>query len=87
MADYDEQSEGRVVITARISPESAAGWRRFCDASGVSMTAMLEAAGRDLAEETFPPTAKERQRMVLNAREIDRQRRVRKRSRSGKSDR
>jgi len=44
----------------------------------VSLSAMLEVAGLELAAETMPPTVETRQRMILTAREIDRMRRVRK---------
>lgn len=71
-------ADERVVITAKISRESAEGWRHFCDGNGVSLTAMLEVAGLELAEETLPPTLEARRRMAENAREVDRQRRVRK---------
>lgn len=73
-------SEERVVISAKISKEAAEGWRNFCDVNGISLTAMLEVAGLALSTETAPPHVKERQNMVNDAREVDRQRRVRQRS-------
>ena len=74
----DETNEDRVVITAKISRESADGWRKFCDGNGMSLTAMLEVAGLELAEENIPPDVEARRRMVTKAREVDRLRRVRR---------
>lgn len=80
MADKDGSSEERVVITAKVSRDAAEGWRQFCDGNGVSLTSMLEIAGLELANESLPPTVEARQRMIGRAREVDRERRVRKRS-------
>ncbi len=78
MNDGDKVEE-REVLTAKVSREAAAGWRDFCAKHGVSITAFLEVAGRELAAETIPPTEEARQRMVEKAREVDRNRRSRKR--------
>ena len=71
-------SDERVVITAKISSQSAAGWRNFCDQNGISLTAMLEVAGLELAEETAPPIVEARQKMVEAARVVDGSRRARR---------
>lgn len=70
----------RVVVTAKITPDAAKGWRQFCDGNGVSLSAMLEVAGLELATETLPPSIEARRRMAENAREIDRLRRVRRKN-------
>ncbi|MCU7933209.1 MAG: hypothetical protein KZQ90_20640 [Candidatus Thiodiazotropha sp. (ex Codakia rugifera)] len=72
--------EERIVISAKISKDAAEGWRNFCDGNGISLTAMLEVAGLDLLKETVPPRIKERLRMVDDAREVDRLRRMRQRN-------
>ena len=68
----------REVLSARVSPEAAAGWREFCARAGISLAAFLEVAGRELAEESFPPSVSARRRMVDAAREVDRHRRSRR---------
>ncbi|MEM1198155.1 MAG: hypothetical protein AAGI06_02490 [Pseudomonadota bacterium] len=75
-----ENANQRVTISAKISPEAAVGWRNFCDQNGISVAAMLEIAGQQLAEEAFPPRVEERRKMVELAREVDRVRRDRRRS-------
>ena len=74
----DERAEERRIISARLSAEAAAGWREFCRANGVSLTAFMEVAGRDLAEDSAPSSVKARQEMVEAAREIDMRRRERR---------
>ena len=69
----------REVITAKISRKAADGWRQFCAANGVTLTALIEVAGLDLAKETSPPTVEARVKMVQRAREIDLERRSRRR--------
>ena len=78
--DPDETSAERVVITAKISRRAAEGWRNFCDVNGVSLTAMLEVAGIDLAQETSPPSVTARLQMIVDAREVDRLRRMRRKA-------
>jgi hypothetical protein len=73
-----DSAEDREVLTAKISAFSADGWRSFCSLHGITVTAMLEVAGRNLAEETMPPTVEARKKMVLDAREVDRLRRSRR---------
>ncbi|MEM8686350.1 MAG: hypothetical protein AAGF81_03410 [Pseudomonadota bacterium] len=75
-----ETEKLRVTISAKVSPESASGWRNFCDQNGVSVAAMLEVAGKQLADETFPPRVEERRKMVELARQVDRARRDRRRT-------
>jgi len=70
--------QNRVTISAKISPEASLGWRNFCDQNGISVAAMLEIAGIQLANEEFPPKIEERRNMVSLAREIDRKRRDRR---------
>ncbi len=72
-----DNPDTREILSAKISSESATGWREFCYAHGITLTAMLEVAGLDLAKESNPPI-KARQRMIENAREVDRIRRARK---------
>ena len=78
MPGQSDKPQDREVLSAKISCEAANGWKNFCSANGVSVTAMLEVAGVELASETLPPTVEARKRMVEAAREIDRLRRVRK---------
>ena len=73
----DDNPEKREVISAKISAASAAGWREFCYQHGVSLTAMLEVEGLDLAAESTPPT-QGRQNQIEKARLVDRVRRARK---------
>lgn len=73
------KTEAREIITAKVSREAAEGWRNFCAANGISITAFIEVAGRELAAETNPPVIETRQNMVLEARKIDMERRSRKR--------
>lgn len=78
MPGSDDEEE-REVITAKISRQAADGWRRFCAGNGVTLTALIEVAGIDLATETIPPTVEARQKMIEQARQIDLARRSRKR--------
>jgi len=80
MPEAEPTTEERIVIAAKVSPDAAKGWRRFCDANGISLASMLEVAGLDLAEEPLSPTTKVSRRMVTRARGVDRARRDRKRS-------
>ena len=66
------------VISAKISKESADGWRDFCHDNGVSLTALIEVAGLQLAQETNPPTIEARVKMVEEARRVDIDRRMRR---------
>lgn len=69
--------EPRETLSAKISSESATGWRNFCFTHGITLTAMLEVAGTELSKETNPPI-EARRVMIEKAREIDRERRMRK---------
>ena len=71
-------AEDREVISAKVSQNSAAGWRKFCEQNGVSLAALLEVAGLQLADEANPLAAIERIDMVEEARAIDIQRRSRR---------
>lgn len=73
----DDAPENREVISAKISAASAAGWREFCYQHGVSLTAMLEVEGLELAAENSAPS-KARQDLIAKARLVDRIRRARK---------
>lgn len=75
-----DKAQDRVTISGKVSPESAAGWRSFCEQNGITVAAMLEIAGLQLAAESFPPKVKERREMVEMARKIDRDRRDRRTS-------
>ena len=68
----------REIVSGRVSAQSAEGWRSFCRKNGISLAGFLEAAGLALARETFPPSVKERQRLVQKAREVDLERRSRR---------
>lgn len=78
MTDDDNPDE-RIVLSAKVSKTAANGWQTFCAQNGISVTALLEIAGRELASETFPPSLEARQRMVESARGIDLARRTRRR--------
>lgn len=73
-----EAVDDRKVITAKISRESAEGWRKFCVANGVTLTALIEVAGLDLAVESSPPAVEARIKMIARAREVDLARRSRR---------
>lgn len=73
-----DNSEEREVVSGRVSARSAEGWRKFCRQNGISLAAFLEAAGLALAQESFPPSVKERQKLVEKAREVDLERRSRR---------
>ena len=75
-----QDREEREVISAKISRRAAEGWRVFCERNGISVTAMLEIAGLELEGETAPPTVEARRQMVESARELDTERRRRRRS-------
>ena len=71
-------SNKRETLSAKISKESANGWKTFCRENGVSLTAMIEVAGLELAQESSPPTVPARIEMIKKAREVDIARRARK---------
>lgn len=73
-----KKSSPQVTISVKVTEQSAKGWKSFCDANGITLSAFIEVAGRQLATETHPPSVKERIHMVELARDIDRQRRTRK---------
>lgn len=75
LSDLENERE---VLSAKISKESADGWKKFCHGNGVSLTAMIEVAGLQLAEEQVPPKVEARKQMVELAREVDIARRSRK---------
>jgi hypothetical protein len=68
--------EHREILSAKISKRSAEG---FCHGNGISLTAMIEVAGLQLADEQVPPRIEARVEMVKQAREIDIERRSRRR--------
>ena len=78
MPHLGEKSEDRLMVSVRLSPEAARGWREFCRKNGISLTAFMEVAGVDLANDLAPSSIPERQRMVEQAREIDISRRERR---------
>ena len=73
-----DKKQTRETLTAKISTESARGWKDFCNSNGISLTAMIEVAGLELAQETNPPTVQARISMIEKARAIDIARRSRK---------
>ena len=72
----------QVTISVKVTEESSNGWKSFCDANGITLSAFIEVAGRQLATETHPPSVPERMHMVEMARDIDRQRRTRKKKKT-----
>lgn len=68
----------RETLSAKVSADSAKGWKEFCRNNGISLAAMLEVAGLRLAQESYPPRLEERVSMVDAARKIDIERRARK---------
>ena len=70
--------EEREVLSVKISKEAIEGWRNFCTHGGVSLTALVEIAGKELAKETMPPKVPARMEMIKKARLIDIERRSRK---------
>ena len=78
VADHPDRGTEREIISARLSPRAAQGWRDFCRRNGVSLTAFMEVAGRDLAADESPSLIPDRQRLVDAARSIDIERRDRR---------
>ena len=72
------KSAPKVVLSAKVTKEAAEGWKNFCDNNGITLSAFIEVAGLQLANESAPPNVYERQLMVEQARKIDQQRRSRK---------
>ena len=68
-----------VTLSVKVTSKSAEGWKKFCEKNGVTLSAFIEVAGLELVNETAPPKVKARQEMIIQAREIDQKRRVRKR--------
>lgn len=60
-------------IRARLTDESSRAWDRTVTREGVTMTALLEAIGREIAAGRWQPT----KRMIDQARRIDSERRSR----------
>lgn len=70
-------SEERVKVTTRLSQEARAGLLRACEMEGVSLTALLEAVGRDL--HANPRRLLDRgSDLIAEARLIDRERQQRR---------
>lgn len=66
-------------LHVRLSKSAYRGWAEFADSSGVTLGALVEAAGLFLGElTTDDPNTVERERMVQWARQIDRDRRSRR---------
>ena len=68
----------QITLSAKVSQQSADGWKNFCSKNGITLSAFLEVAGLQLLNETAPPKVEERVKMVELARQIDQQRRVRR---------
>ena len=73
-----DTTEEREILSVKISKKSIEGWRDFCAHGGISLTALVEVAGLQLANETMPPKVQARIEMIKKAREIDLERRSRK---------
>lgn len=67
----------RITVTNRLSPEARRGFDRACRIAGVTMTAMLEALGRELDRDPHRLLDRGSDIMEL-AREIDLERRHRR---------
>ena len=64
---------GKKQLNVFVSEESFQAWRRFADAQGVSVTALIEAVGLELASVERPsPTLRS---IVARARQVDTERR------------
>ncbi len=68
----------RETLSAKITSDAYDGWRTFCHQNGVSVTAMVEVAGRELALQTNPRNVLARKEMIEKARAIDIERRARR---------
>ena len=75
----DDGLNEREILSAKISRHAAEGWRDFCARHGISLTSYLEVSGRELAQEAVPPRVPEMPQLVESARQVDLQRRSRKR--------
>lgn len=71
-------SEEKVVISARVTRSSAQGWRTFCEANGISLSAMLEVVGKILIEDRATAEQFFGTEIAMQARAIDIQRRSRR---------
>lgn len=60
-------------LRARLSDDASHAWDAFATDAGVTMTALIEALGRDMAAGQWKPT----KRVVDEARRIDHERRSR----------
>lgn len=64
---------GKKQLNVFVSEESFQAWRRFADAQGVSVTALIEAMGLELATvDRLSPTLRS---LVVRARQVDAERR------------
>jgi hypothetical protein len=64
-------------LEARLSDHASAGWENWAAVQGVTLTALLEALGLELAEQTPDLTSETKRllrRTVKRAREIQRER-------------
>ncbi len=75
---HTDSPEEREILSVKISKKSIEGWREFCTYGGISLTALVEVAGLQLANETMPPKVEARIDMIKMAREVDLERRSRK---------
>ena len=78
MNQNDSKDKKREILSAKISCESAEGWRDFCAQHGIYVTAYMEVNGRSLREETNPLAGAVRRRMIEDARAVDKERRSRR---------
>lgn len=65
-------------ITVRLTEDSLDGWYRVALGAGVSLTALMEAIGLDMAQRGVVPENRQGQEILVNARKIDQERRNRR---------
>ena len=68
------------ILSAKISRQAAEGWREFCARHGISLTSSLEVLGLALAQDAEPVRMPVLHQLVESARQVDIQRRSRKRT-------
>ena len=66
-------------MTAKISSAAAQGWRDYCAANGITVTALIEVSGRVLANGSDAYLGSKQQEMIQEARRVDLERRQRRR--------
>ena len=72
MNHIDFKDKNRQILTAKISEEAANGWRDFCEMHGISVSALLEAAGEAAGRDIAGPPGLARQRTCSRMIEVAR---------------